>query len=323
MTTVSCSPGVSGPHRWQCDPPHWAGECGIVHAVCSVCGDERDWPAAGELRKDVKPLGACKPRHPEETMPDFTVEERRHNPLRTPVRAEQPYRSMPTMPELGPLVGENRRVDGDLSGVPLPEPQTGLKQRKTKGEKVFSKHAELIDNDPAYWRCVCGKGFPTRRRVQAHILAHERYQEYYANFWEGEKKMPDTAGKKRAYIKRKPEIIAVFRECGTINATAHKLGIPMSTTRGLLVRWGEYVPGKDRVNGPTITEVLAGRPDWGKLPDGVSLPGAVLATPPPTAYLAALLEKLNGEMAQVETTGNKLSGDIAAVERVMALVGKQ
>lgn len=144
----------------------------------------------------------------------------------------------------------------------------------------------------------------------------------------------DTYEKHRLYELRKPDIIRTFRATGSIYKAAADMEISKSTLRGLLVRWGEYVPGKER---EPETLVSTSRPLYegtyttapAREPLTIdALKEAILATPPPSAYLAALLERLkaaeNACFAVVEQNQGKarqLGDDIAAVERVMALVG--
>jgi len=275
-----CSPGVVGPHRWQCDDNWRPSVPGLTHETCTVCGWERDVPAIGELRRDFVP-GRAKPRHSQETMPDFEPHTRSSNPLRTPVSAVTPYRMIYDSPPDSQTCDADiskRRIDVVPSDIVFPEAQTGLKQRKTKGEKTMAKS--------------------------------NRYATY-------EKHM--------AYEGRKAEIIAGYQQYDQFNKAAAHLGIPKSTLRGLLVRWGElrgllvrwgeYVP-KPLPSFEDKPEYIPLTPktDWEKSPD-------VLGTPPPTAYLAALLERLQQQREAHQVMRDAISLDIIAVERVMARGG--
>jgi len=61
--------------------------------------------------------------------------------------------------------------------------------------------------------------------------------------------------KHKEYVKRKEEIIAKYRDGDKLTDVARRLDIPITTLRGLLMRWGEYIPIARGTRRPTPLEV--------------------------------------------------------------------
>lgn len=93
------------------------------------------------------------------------------------------------------------------------------------------------------------KTYYTEIQYPNGVCANQQAEEREVNMGKG----GNTKGKKQANEARKGDIVAYFRqvkgEYGAIKKTAESFGLPKTTMRGLLTRWGELQPGAELPSG--------------------------------------------------------------------------